>query len=195
MGFDGHMAGLRTLPTITETLATEYVIPVDCFERYRATLVRMNINTSGTAQVVTIMSPQKTLKVSADALEAQPDVVVEDLTGVEALDHVAFRLPNGRYFFSTVLSVDTLTITLNDNLPTGGLKENAFGVSLGVPTDDGHIAKFSTGATGDNVYADEAYGLFSNTEIGYPMIIHITNATAQALWLGANVVYHGTPPG
>ncbi len=184
-----YIAAGTTLPTEDNTVGTDYVIPVNTTRGRRIHLSYLLLNTSGTASVVTLMAPLVFTKINGDAAGGQADVIVDDATGIDADDHVAFLLESSQtWWFSTVASVATNTLTLNDNIPTEGLKDNALARGFGEATDPGHIAIRTTGATGDTeLTATDTLALSS--DIGEAVIIYVTNQTNQTLFNGGLVYY------
>lgn len=190
-----YTAAGTTLQTENNTVGTDYVIPVNTTRGRRIHIQYLLFNTSGTASVVTLMAPLVYTKVNGDAAGGQAEIVVDDATGIDADDHVAFLVESSQtWWFSTVLSVDTNTLTLNDNLPTGGLKDNAEARGFGESTDPGHIAIRTTETTG-NTELTATDTLALSTDIGEAIIIYVTNQTNQALFNGGLVLYSALTKG
>jgi hypothetical protein len=77
---------------------------------------------------------------------------------------------------------------LTDDLPAGGVKKDARFWILTTPTEDGNNSGLLE-ASGDTTLQSPCPGLFSGKDLGYPVILHLTNDTHQARILGGMVVY------
>lgn len=161
------------------------------------------LDTGATAHTLTIMRPQNYTWFSAVAAAGQAVFNLHDdpglaanykwplangqtvpstaNDGIAANDYVVYQAAPGQWVMDTVSSVATLAITMNTNLPTGGVVTGGLLFYFGVAADTLPITnaanqQFATTTSTRLSYTDPN-GLWNGLHSGAPMIVYDPNAT------------------
>lgn len=167
------------------TAVANTVIIVTVYRKNRiARVTHFRYTSAGTQHTVTALAALGSTTLSAAALAAQAAVVLTADpgpagNGIAANDYVTFRKPNGAHFQSTVNAWDsgTKTLTLNDNVPTGGLDSGASCWFHGVPGDQTTNQLKPTVSTTTTYEGSDAVGVFEGDKDS-PLVMHVDNINA-----------------
>jgi hypothetical protein len=179
------------------------------------TTIRYNVGT--TAHTLTVMKPQGVTTLASVAASGQADVVLTADPGaapqrlgpnntasqlatnlIAANDYVAFEMPDGTFYFDTVASVASLTITLTNNLPTNGIAVGAkcwfFGVAGDSDPFTGQafyplIVTAAGSGTVTRQWQDKMNGVVSSNRPYEPLLLHSDNGTTAGKFDLVNAVY------
>lgn len=144
MSVPAYVHAFKTFGYHTESAGTTIDEEVPGRDGERLALISAHVTAAATAHTLYIMyaegtGSRNTAAAAADA--AQKDVVVTDTpkdpagNAAAASDIVAYKLADGTWEFNTIASVDTKTLTLTNNIGTGGIEEGAKVLILGVAAD------------------------------------------------------------
>ena len=169
-----------------EAFGTENFVLVEPVTGLRLVIARLTILCSTTAQTLTIMKPSAKVKASAAALASQKVLDISaDPGSIAANDYCVVRLADGTFQLNMVASVDSLEITFTDNF-TAAIDLGADVFFMGT-SSDGHAQYVITAST-ENEWESEI-GAFVSNDIGYPIVIHTTNATVACIVQGGTALY------
>ena len=215
------LRGYGKLTQLANTVITRLVEPVrGAFTR----LVYAEYTAGVTAHTLTVMRPlnvvyftavgaagQAVVNISADP-GAYPANCQLAANNIAANDFVVYEAANGTYVLDTVSSVSTLAITLNNNLPTGGVALGGkfwwFGIITDTnPADNNPHPQYTLAASGLTSLGGKAghsIGGFvgtipnPNTNFGagndgryQPIIVHSGNATNAGVLEQVTAIYTG----
>lgn len=181
----------------TETAGTiiSHLIPPR--NNRKTKLTAFEVTVGATAHTLTVLRPLNTTTLSAAAAAAQTVVVLAADPGsytskrtannlIAANDWLAFETPDGTYWFEKVSSVTTnadgtVSVTLANNVPTGGLKAGAkvwfFGVAADTDPNTGEAHPAFTLAASGIANQEATNGLAESIHTYEPLLVQCNNAT------------------
>lgn len=175
------------------------------FSPYYTHISKLIYTTGATAHDVVIMRPFNYTTLAADAAASQAVVVLAADPGsystayqyptpssaavrtannlIAGSDYVVLQLPDGTYLMDTVSSVSTLSVTLANNLPTGGAKSGAilwfFGVAANSDPATGRANPSVDILASETLrtFSDSGAGLWASLHPGDPLIVYSANGS------------------
>lgn len=155
-----YVHAFKTFGYHTETAGTTIDEEVPGRDGERLALIEALVTAAATAHTLYLMyaegtGSRNTAAAAADA--EQKDVVCTDApkdpagNAAASGDIVAYQLAGGTWEFNTVDSLDTKTITLTNNIGTGGIAAGAKVLVLGVAADGANF-QFAIGASAQSEF-------------------------------------------
>jgi hypothetical protein len=190
MGYNVFLERIWPIPSKTEALGTEIVVAIPTDNDKRITIPSLLVRCGATAQTFTVLQVKTLDYVALDAAGGQAEVTIQETTESLAGRFAAIKLPDGSLFFSKITASAAKVQTLTDNLPAGGVKKDARFMIFATAAEDGNNSMLLE-ASADTSLQAPCPGLFAGKDIGFPVILHLTNATHQAKILGGMVGYIG----
>lgn len=169
--------------SITQTAGTAIIRTVPFRPNRIARITTLRHKAGTTLHTATVLKSLGSTTVVSGGAAAQADVVLAADpgpagNGIAANDYVTFELPDGTTFQSTVNAwvAGTLTLTLNDNFPTGGVAVGAKVWDHGVAGDQTSLA-FEMPASATTSYVESIQVGVAEGLAGEPMVVYVNNAT------------------
>jgi hypothetical protein len=172
----------------TEAANTEYTSLIQPRVNSRIAVVRATFTVDSTGHTLVVMRPigEELVFADGDANSGQKVLDIdEDPGSIASGDYCVVELSDGTYQLNEVDSVSSLEITFIDNFDED-VKDGARVFFLGAPSDDHEKAELGSSS---EVTFESVYGYFIGSEIGYPVVFYVANATDASKLEGGTVVY------
>jgi hypothetical protein len=190
MGYNVNLEKIRPIFSKTAAVGTDILAPITTENDLRITVPSLLVMCGATGQTLTVLQV-KTLDYAAlDAAGGQNIVTVVESEGSQVGRQVALQLPDESWFFAAITATNGKQQTLSANLPAGGVKKDARVMIFNLPSEDGNN-QIPLEASKTTLLQAPCPGLFAARDIGFPMILHLTNGTNQARILGGMAAYIG----
>ena len=178
---------MAPLGRATDTENTAYTQLISPRLGSRIAVVRATFTVAATAHTLTVLRPISLVLTAAAAAKDQADLVfaAADVDGWEASDYCAIELEDGTYQLNTVDSESEGTVTFSADLDKA-VKEGARVFYFGDENDDHETAALTDDS---EVSFESEYGYFIANNPGWPVLLHVDNATNASTLEGGVVIY------